>query len=153
MEALDRLLRPSEDGHDIKERVALCLAAGTGHTHRILFHNGLQRSAVNQRLLNLLGLTLFEHIEHNKEVYSPLIVNNRNSIAMDMIYDTLLEDITKRMNLEGHDKKRKIPADFVTHFYLGAIFQIGMKWIQSKNYYSKEEVLSYLEHLIPNDLS
>ena len=96
---------------------------------------------------------LFEHIEHNKEVYSPLIVNNRNSIAMDMIYDTLLEDITKRMNLEGHDKKRKIPADFVTHFYLGAIFQIGMKWIQSKNYYSKEEVLSYLEHLIPNDLS
>ena len=37
---------------------------GTGHTHRILFHNGLQRSAVNQRLLNLLGLTLFEHIEH-----------------------------------------------------------------------------------------
>ena len=64
MEALDRLLRPSEDRHNIKECVALCLAAGTGHTHRILFHNGLQRGAVNQRLLNLLGLTLLEHIKH-----------------------------------------------------------------------------------------
>lgn len=96
---------------------------------------------------------LFEHMESNREIYSALIVNNRNSIAMDMIYDTLLEDITKRMNEIGNEKKHKIPADFVTHFYLGAIFQIGMKWIQSKNYYSKEEILSYLEQLIPDDIS
>ena len=122
----------------------------TGLTEELLKNEEITNS--KEYYLKCLYL-LFEHIEHNKEVYSPLIVNNRNSIAMDMIYDTLLEDITKRMNLEGHDKKRKIPADFVTHFYLGAIFQIGMKWIQRKNYYSKEEVLSYLEHLIPNDLS
>lgn len=95
---------------------------------------------------------LFDHIGNNKEVYSLLIVNNRNSIAMDMIYDTLLEDITKRMKEETICKKRKIPADFVTHFYLGAIFQIGMKWIQSKDYYSKEDIMTYLNNLIPEDI-
>ena len=129
---------------------SLIMDLKTGLTEELLKNEEITNS--KEYYLKCLYL-LFEHIEHNKDVYSPLIVNNRNSIAMDMIYDSFLEDITKRMNLEGHDKKRKIPADFVTHFYLGAIFQIGMKWIQSKNYYSKEEVLSYLEHLIPNDLS
>lgn len=95
---------------------------------------------------------LFGHIESNKDVYCALIVNNRNSIAMDMIYDTLLEDITKRMNTVLNEKERKIPADFVTHFYLGAIFQIGVMWIQSKNYYSKEEIMKFLKQLIPDNI-
>ena len=60
---------------------------------------------------------LFDHIDHNRDIYAPLIINNRNSIAMDMIYDTLLEDITKRMNEEEFSKKMKIPVDFITHFY------------------------------------
>lgn len=122
----------------------------TGLTEELLKNEEITNS--KEYYLKCLYI-LFLHIEEHKDVYSLLIVNNRNSIAMDMIYDTLLENITKRMNDDGNDKKRKIPADFVIHFYLGAIFQIGMKWIQSKNYYSKEEILSYLEHLIPENLA
>lgn len=95
---------------------------------------------------------LMDHIEENKDIYLPLLLNNKNSIAMDVIYSTLLEDITNRMSPEVRFENAKIPADFVSHFYLGAIFQIGMKWIQSPSYYSKEEILLYLSRLMPEQI-
>lgn len=95
---------------------------------------------------------LFDHVESNKNIYSPLIINNRNSIAMDMIYSTLLEDITKRMIETKKFETVSIPVDFVSHFYLGAMFQIGMQWMQNANYYSKDEIIHYLDLLIPSNL-
>jgi len=93
---------------------------------------------------------LLDHVEEKKEIYLPLMLNNRNSIAMDMIYDTLLEDITNHVSSFEQQNPLSIPVDFVSHFYLGAISQIGMEWIQRKHYYSKEEILKYLEILIPD---
>lgn len=96
-------------------------------------------------------LLLFSHIEMNKDTYLLLLLNNKNSVAMDMIYSTLLEDITKRMEKE-QTVDTVIPADFISHFYLGAIFQVGMQWIQSKNYYSKEDIIRYCNLLIPENI-
>ena len=93
---------------------------------------------------------LMDHIEEKKDVYLPLLLHNRNSVAMDMIYDTILEDITA--HIIEDDNKEKIPADFVSHFYVGAIFQVGMEWIHKTHYYSKEEILKYLDILIPDTL-
>lgn len=95
---------------------------------------------------------LLLHIETNKGIYLPLLLNNKNSIAMDMIYSTLIEDVTKRMKEEQKPQNVIIPVDFVSHFYVGAIFQVGMKWIQSKDYYSKEEIIEFLDQLIPETL-
>ena len=80
------------------------------------------------------------------------MLNNKNGIAMDMVYSTLLEDITERMQREPQLKVLKIPADFLTTFYVGAIFQVGMKWIQATNYYSKEEILTFLDVLLSENL-
>lgn len=95
---------------------------------------------------------LLDHIDENREIYLPLILNNKNSIAMDMIYSTLLEDITERMEKEPQLRVLKIPADFIITFYVGAIFQVGMKWIQSTNFYSKEEIFQYLDILLSENL-
>jgi len=76
------------------------------------------------------------------------MLNNRNSVAMDMIYDTLKEDIKKRIENEKMEGQ-KIPASFVSDFYLGAIFNIGMEWIRTNKTYTKEEILKYLDTLIP----
>jgi len=95
---------------------------------------------------------LLAHIEENKKIYLPLMLNNKNGIAMDMVYSTLLEDITERMQREPQLKVLKIPADFLTTFYVGAIFQVGMKWIQATNYYSKEEILTFLDVLLSENL-
>ncbi len=98
------------------------------------------------RLLELLLL----HIESEKDIYRAVMQNNRNSIAMDMIYDALKEDIEKRLKKE-QDFDKGIPTSFVSSFYLGAIFNIGMDWMFSKNKLTKEEILTYLDQLIVDD--
>ncbi len=95
---------------------------------------------------------LLEHISKNRDIYMPLLINNKNSIAMDMIYSTLIENVTNKMEQEKKEDKYEIPVDFISHFYVGAIFQIGMNWLQSKNYYKEKEILKYIDLLIPDHL-
>lgn len=92
---------------------------------------------------------LLDHIEEKKEIYMLIMINNRNSIAMDMIYNTLNEDIIKRLEQDQKLTEKNIPAEFIAKFYLGAILNIGMEWLKSKNNYKREEILTYLEELIP----
>ncbi len=95
---------------------------------------------------------LLDHIEIKKEIYTPIMINNRNSIAMDMIYDTLNEDIIKRLEEDEILHNKKIPSEFIAKFYLGAIINIGMEWLKSKNKYKREEIIKYLKDLIPENL-
>jgi len=91
---------------------------------------------------------LLEHMEEKKDIYSTIMVHNRNSVAMDMICDTIKSDIANRLRDET---KNTIPTDFVSNFYLGAIINIGIEGILSSSPYSKEEILKYLDALIPED--
>ena len=95
---------------------------------------------------------LLDHIEIKKEIYTPIMINNRNSIAMDMIYDTLNEDIITRLEEDEILHNKKIPSEFIAKFYLGAIINIGMEWLKSKNKYKREEIIKYLKDLIPENL-
>lgn len=92
---------------------------------------------------------LLTHVEKEKNFYIPIVTNNRNSIAMDMIYDALKEDIETRIKKE---KKSDIPSDFVSNFYLGAISYVGIEWLRNKCNYPKEEIIEYLKKLIPDDI-
>jgi AcrR family transcriptional regulator len=93
---------------------------------------------------------LLNHLEEHHDMYFPLILNNRNGIAMDMIYETVKEDIMGRMQMEHHSDF--LPPSFIAHFYLGAILQVGIEWMQTKRY-TKEQMLSYLDKLIPDNLN
>lgn len=91
---------------------------------------------------------LLEHAEKEKLIYHAIMMNNRNSIAMDMIYDTINEDI--KQHIESFEQKsQEIPSDLVAHFYLGAILNVGMEWIRNPEKYNKEELFTYLNRLIP----
>ncbi len=92
---------------------------------------------------------LLTHVEKEKNFYIPIVTNNRNSIAMDMIYDALKEDIENRLKKEN---KSEIPNDFVSNFYLGAISYVGIEWLRNKCNYPKEKIIEYLERLIPKDI-
>ena len=69
---------------------------------------------------------------------------------MDMIYDTLNADIIKRIEQNKTKYEKNIPSDFIAKFYLGAIFNVGMEWLKNNQKYSKEEIVEYLNDLIPN---
>lgn len=92
---------------------------------------------------------LLDHVEEKKHFYTAIMTNNQNSIAMDMIYGVLEADITERI---GEEMESDIPSEFVSYFYLGAIITVGLQWVKNRYRYSKEDIVSYLEKLIPEKI-
>ena len=84
------------------------------------------------------------HIEGKEDIYRSIMVNNRNSIIMDMVYATISDDINKRIDglING------VPGNVVASFYLGGVVNIGFEWLKNGKTYSKEEMLEYLNKLI-----
>ena len=89
------------------------------------------------------------HIEEKRDSYLAIAINNRNSILTDILYDVIDKDIIE--HLKDHYDDKDVPLTIVAKFYLGAVISIGLHWIQNINKYSKEEIINYLDKLIPND--
>ena len=92
------------------------------------------------------------HVEEKKDIYFFIIINNKNSIIMDMIYETLNNDIKQSLDEDDNIKSNKIPSDIVTKFYLGAVFNVGMEWLRDNNSYTKQDIVNYLDKLIPDNI-
>lgn len=90
------------------------------------------------------------HIDINKETYKSIIVNNRNSIILDMLYDTIKMDFKKK-NDKFSSTKTDIPEDIMLEFYLGGIINLGIYFINS-NKYSKDDIINDLLKLLPKDI-
>lgn len=107
----------------------------------------------NSREYYLEMLRIFlEHVASKKSFYSAIMVNNQNSVVTDMIYNTLNEDITRRLEAETSTIYQNVPNDIVAKFYLGAVFNIGIEWLKNTNKYTTEELIQYLNELIPEVL-
>jgi len=89
------------------------------------------------------------HIDENEETYSAIIKNNKNSILMDMIYDTLLSDIKSNLN---QNNSNNIPVDFISKFYIGAVINVGIDYLRNPKNISKEKVIEYLNQLLPDKI-
>ncbi|MBQ1550846.1 MAG: TetR/AcrR family transcriptional regulator [Bacilli bacterium] len=84
------------------------------------------------------------HIEGKEDIYKSILVNNRSSIIIDMIYDTIKEDINERTN--NNDKG--VPNDVFTSYYLGGVVNIVIEWFKNNKKYSKEQMIEYLDKLM-----
>lgn len=89
------------------------------------------------------------HIEEKRDSYLAIAINNRNSILSDILYDVIDKDIIE--HLKDHYDDSEVPLTIVAKFYLGAVISVGINWIQNINKYTKEEMIEYLNSLIPND--
>lgn len=92
---------------------------------------------------------LLEHMEQKKETYTSIMMHNRNSITIDILYDVINKDIIEQMNKEI--KINSIPSDIISKFYLGAVFNVCLEWLKHNNTYSKQEIIHYIDLLIPNN--
>lgn len=94
---------------------------------------------------------IIEHVDENRNVYSSILLKNRNGILIDILIDVSQKDISNRI-----DKIPKsagtIPSRFISKFYLGAILSIGLDWLSDNKQYTKEEVILYLDKLIPENI-
>lgn len=86
-----------------------------------------------------------DHIESKRNTYISIMINNRNSIMFDIAYDVLDHDIKSRL-------KNDTSSNIVAKFYIGAVFNVGLEYLKNNNNYSKEDILKYLDILIPNNL-
>lgn len=99
--------------------------------------------------LELIKIFL-DHIDNKRDIYLAIMINNRNSIMMDIIYDVLDNDIISHVK---NDNNSKIPNKVIAKFYLGAVFNVGIEWLKYKDKYSKEDILYYLDLLIPEEIN
>ncbi len=101
--------------------------------------------------MEMISLIL-EHIDKQKDIYYSILMSNRSSIIVDIIIDVAVKDINKRIEIDNIHKGN-VPTDILVRFYLGAVTSIGIEWLKNKDKYSKQEILDYLNELIPEIIS
>ena len=104
-------------------------------------------TSIKEYYINLISLFL-DHIESKKDIYSSILINNRNSIMMDILLSVINEDILK--TIKTNELNTVVPSDIIAKFYLGGVFNVGIEALRTNNLYSKEELIKYLENLIPD---
>lgn len=125
------------------------------NTLKLSLFNSLNTNVnnVNTReyFIELINI-LLNHIDDKKNVYYSILINNRNSIITDIILDVVSKDINSRIT---NDKisTNNIPTEIVSKFYLGAVISIGIEYLESKNKYSKEDMIKYIDKLIPSNIN
>ena len=95
---------------------------------------------------------LIKHIEENREIYSAILTNNRNGILIDFLTDAIEKDVSDRLKSNNQIIISKLPIDILVKFYAGGLINIGMAFITRTEKYSKEEILSYIDKLIPEKI-
>lgn len=98
--------------------------------------------------LEMISLVL-DHFDSRKDDYYYILMNNKSSVLIDILTEVAVKDINKRIEI-GNIHKGNVPTDILVKFYLGGVFNVGIEWLSSKNKYSKQEILEYLNTLIPD---
>ena len=102
-------------------------------------------------LMELLNI-LIDYIDENRETYSAILSNNRNGILIDFLIDTIERDVSDRLKRSNEIIDSTLPLDIIVKFYTGGLINIGITWITRNEKYSKEELLSYIDKLIPDKI-
>ena len=92
-----------------------------------------------------------DHIDEKKDIYTAILMNNQNGILMDILLDVASKDVSEKIKKSPNIIDDKIPTDIITRFYLGAIVSVGIEWL--RNRYTKDQVIEYLNILIPDKIN
>ena len=109
----------------------------------------------NNKALNIkeyyleLIKTFLNHVEDKKDIYSSIMIHNRNSIMMDILLSAINDDILKRISKEKFSDG--IPAEIIAKFYVGGVLNLGFEYLNSNGKYSKEDIISYIDKLIKDE--
>lgn len=89
-----------------------------------------------------------DYVEDKKDIYSLIMLKNRNSIMMDILLSVVNDDIFNKLKYD-ESLDIKVPKDIITKFYLGGVINLGVEWLKDNSKYTKQQILSYLDILIP----
>lgn len=93
---------------------------------------------------------LLNHIEEKKNTYLGIMINNKNSVMMDILYDVIDKTLTEQISEDNHNSK--VPTGVISKFYIGGVLNVCTEWLKNSNKYSKQEIIDFLDMLIPDNL-
>jgi len=102
-------------------------------------------------LMELLNI-LMEHIDEYRDMYSAILTNNRNGILIDFLIDAIERDVENRLKDNNEIINSNLPLNIIVKFYTGGLINIGITWLINKEKYNKEQLLSYIDKLIPEKI-
>lgn len=111
----------------------------TDFKNRIFYLNNYQD--IKRYYLSFFS-TLLDYIDEHKKSFTDILVNNKNSIMIDILLNKLVKDILDNTNI-----KLKIEKEIVVKFYLGGTIYLITEYL-SRNKYTKKDMLDYLDKLI-----
>lgn len=111
----------------------------TDFKNRIFYLNNYQD--IKSYYLSFFS-TLLDYIDEHKKSFTDILVNNKNSIMIDILLNKLVKDILDNTNI-----KLKIEKEIVVKFYLGGTIYLITEYL-SRNKYTKKDMLDYLDKLI-----
>lgn len=95
---------------------------------------------------------IIDYIDDKKDIYSAIILHNQNGFLIDFLIDVIEKDALKRFENFKDIKDSNIPLDTLVKFYAGGIINIGISWLTRPEKYSKEELLAYIDKMIPEKI-
>ncbi len=96
--------------------------------------------------------TILGHIDDNLEIYSAIIKNNYNSVAYNMIVETVCKDFKNYVGNNKINYNTEVPIDFVILFYSSAITNICINYVKYPNKYTRNEIIENVKKLLPEDI-
>ena len=100
------------------------------------------------RLLSIL----IDHIDEKKDIYSAILLNNRNGFLIDFLIDVTERESAIRLKNNEDIVKSQLPLEIIIRFYAGGLINICLSWLTQKEKYTKEELLEYINKLIPEKI-
>lgn len=94
---------------------------------------------------------LIDHTYDNLPIYSAIVKRNNNSIVMDMVLDTVLKDVEDYI-AEHIPESIDIPIEIISKFYVSAVINVCLEYIKVPHKYQKEDIITYLQKLIPSKI-
>ena len=76
-----------------------------------------------------------DYVEDKKDIYSLIMLKNRNSIMMDILLSVVNDDVIKRV--KSDEINTKIPGNIIAKFYLGGVINLGVEWLKDDNKYTE----------------
>lgn len=100
--------------------------------------------------MNMIEL-FFDYIDNNFSMFTPILIKNNNSVFMSMIYETCYKDVKDYMS-KKKISNGNIPIDILAKFYVSGVINICVEYLKSTKNYKKEDLLLYLDQLLPNNI-
>ena len=90
----------------------------------------------------------------NKRLTQMKVSNGDGTVnVVDIVTsEQMNEDISKHIEEFDEYTNKKIPVDIIVKFYLGAVFNVGIEFLNNNHKYIKNEMIEYIKLLIPGNL-